>query len=97
MSDQIEHIALSVGNIDAAVAWYQSSFDCELISKTISRAVLQFSNCKLVLVLPSQERSHLAFIKEDAESYGKLTPRGDENPSTYVSDPAGNIIKLFGR
>ncbi|MCB0345214.1 MAG: hypothetical protein KDD66_08845 [Bdellovibrionales bacterium] len=95
MKDSIEHIAINVADIDSAVEWYISSFDCELTAKTAQKAVISFANCKLVLVLPSIERQHTAFVKRDAATYGELTPRGNEAPSTYVSDPAGNIIKLF--
>lgn len=95
MADSLEYLALNVSDIDSAVAWYTSSFDCTVASKSADRALLQFANVKLQLVLPSSERPHAAFIKADAASFGELRSRGDEQPSTYVSDPAGNIIKLL--
>ena len=93
--DSVHSLAVQVANIDQAVAWYTSSFNCNVIQKEITRAELEFENTKLVLTLPSQEPRYVAFGKDNAESYGTLKDRGDGHPSTYLSDPTGNIVKLI--
>ena len=95
--DSVRHVALSVSNLDSAIEWYQTSFSCEVISRAKTKAVLQFANLRLVLVLPSSEQAHVAFEKTDAASYGELKDRGDGAPSTYVSDACGNLVKLVAK
>ena len=92
--DTLRHVTLSVANIEDSIAWYTSSFSCEVVSQTARKAVLKFNNVMLVLVLPSSELSHIAFLKDDAETFGELKERGDGIRSTYVSDPSGNLVKL---
>jgi catechol 2,3-dioxygenase-like lactoylglutathione lyase family enzyme len=93
--DPLHHIAISVADVAAAVSWYTTSFKCKVISQDIKKAVLEFSNTTLVLVLPSQEPPHLAFEKNNAEEFGELKSRGDGYQSTYLSDPTGNVVKLL--
>jgi catechol 2,3-dioxygenase-like lactoylglutathione lyase family enzyme len=92
--DSVDHVALQVHDLDLAVNWYVSSFRCEVLMRTSTQAVLQFSNIKVVLVLPSQQQSHLAFNRLDAGSFGELHPHLEGQLATAVADPSGNIIEL---
>ncbi len=93
--DEIDHVAVVVADIENSVAWYTSSFACEveMLDKTV--AVLRFRNLKLVLVLPSQQRAHVGYKKSDAATYGEITPRPDGISSTFVADPTGNMVELI--
>ena len=93
--DTVGHVAINVANLEQAVHWYTTSFSCEVISRSPKRVILQFANVRVSLVLPSLEPPHIAFCKSDAASFGELTDRGDGAPSTLLSDPTGNIVKLF--
>ena len=90
----INHITICVSNIEQAVNWYQTSFACELIRYEPTMAILEFANLKLVLALPSQERPHLAFDRDNAESFGELKEMNDGSLGTYIADPTGNIVEL---
>jgi catechol 2,3-dioxygenase-like lactoylglutathione lyase family enzyme len=90
----INHITICVSNIEQSVNWYQSSFTCELIKYEPTFAVLEFENLKLVLSLPSLERPHIAFNKDNAESFGELKEMKDGSMGTYIADPTGNIVEL---
>lgn len=92
--DSIHHIALHVADLEVATKWYETSFKCERLYADRSQAVLQFHNIQLVLVLPSSEQPHVAFLKENAETFGELFPTKTGESSTVVSDPTGNIVEL---
>ncbi len=93
--DRIDHIAISVSDVKAAVEWYTSKFNCRIKYQDESWAYLGFDNINLALVIPGQHPSHLAFIREDAEDYGTLKTHRDGTKSCYLSDPAGNSIEIM--
>lgn len=90
----VDHITINVANIEQSIAWYQSSFSCEVVFQSTTQAQLAFANVKVSLVLPSQQRPHLALLKPDAASFGSLRQQPEGIHSTMVSDPTGNIIEL---
>lgn len=94
--DSIHHIAIHVADLARAVHWYTTSFECEVSYQDKTQAVLEFANCKLVLVLPSQQPPHVAFPRRDASTLGELLLRPDGLYSTYLSDPTGNVVEVIG-
>lgn len=92
--DQVHHIALPVADISQSIAWYQSSFSCELAYQDATQAILQFNNIRIVLVLPSQQRMHIAYLRDDAETLGELREQVDGIQSTFVADPTGNPVEI---
>ncbi|PWU02761.1 MAG: VOC family protein [Candidatus Melainabacteria bacterium] len=95
--DAIDHVAISVNDIGAAVAWYTKQFSCTVDYQDESWAFLNFDNIRLALVIPSQHPAHLAFKVSDAEQYGPLETHRDGSRSVYVKDPAGNAVELLDR
>lgn len=93
--DAIDHIAISVKDIGSAVEWYQKHFKCEVTYQDDTWAFLSFGNIKLALVIPEQHPPHLAFVSEQAESYGTLKPHRDGTRSLYVNDPSGNSVEIM--
>jgi len=92
--DTIHHIALTVADIDDSVRWYQTSFSCEVIHQEARLAILQFANIQLTLVLPSLQNTHIAYIRDDAETLGELREQVDGSQSTFVADPTGNPVEI---
>ena len=92
--DHLHHIAINVADLKAAVKWYQSSFNCEIIFEGRTEVQLQFANTILCLILPSQERPHVAFLRHDAHTIGELRPRNNGVESTFIADPTGNTIEI---
>ena len=90
----VDHVSISVANIVESVNWYQTSFECEVLLQEPGLAVLRFQNVKLILTLPSHERPHVAFERNDADSFGALKEMRDGSIGTYISDPTGNIVEL---
>lgn len=95
MEDKINHICLNVTNLDGAVKWYQTSFDCKLVSQNETSAVLRFKNIDLHLCFISQVPPHLGFIKKDAASFGELKQNQEGKKSCYVSDATGNLVEII--
>jgi len=92
---KVDHVAVNVVDLEKSIKWYQMSFDCELLSREKTQAVLQFANIRLVLTLPSLEPSHLAYERIDAAALGELRERGEGIRSTFLSDPTGNVVEIM--
>lgn len=93
--DAIDHVALSVSNIEEAAAWYQQHFCCRVVYQDETWAMLQFANTRLALVLPDRHPPHLGFYKAKAKDFGLLKPHRDGTASVYVTDPAGNSVEIL--
>jgi catechol 2,3-dioxygenase-like lactoylglutathione lyase family enzyme len=93
--DTIDHFAIAVADLNAASQWYQTSFKCEEIYRDTKQIILQFENIKLALVLPSQERPHLAIERSDADTFGSLRDLASGVKSCFISDPTGNPVELI--
>jgi catechol 2,3-dioxygenase-like lactoylglutathione lyase family enzyme len=91
----IDHIAIPVTDISAAVDWYKSRFQCEVKYQDPTWALLGFANIQLALVIPSQHPAHIGFVTDRAEAFGTLKTHRDGTRSCYVNDPAGNAIEML--
>jgi catechol 2,3-dioxygenase-like lactoylglutathione lyase family enzyme len=97
MSDlnAIDHIAIPVTDVAAAVDWYTNRFQCEVKYQDATWALLGFANVSLALVIPSQHPAHIGFVTAQAGTFGELKTHRDGTRSCYVSDPAGNAIEML--
>jgi catechol 2,3-dioxygenase-like lactoylglutathione lyase family enzyme len=93
--DRIDHVAVSVRDIDRAVDWYTRSFRCRVTYRDPTWAFLEFDNLKLALVVPEQHPPHIAFVSPNAETFGPLRTHRDGTRSTYLADPAGNSVEIM--
>ena len=92
----INHLAIPVNDVAAAVDWYRQNFQCQIKYQDATWALLQFSNLQLAFVIPEQHPPHLAFDHPEAEKYGPLKTHRDGTRSCYIHDPAGNAVELMG-
>ncbi|MCS6884284.1 MAG: VOC family protein [Acidobacteriota bacterium] len=95
MLDKLDHVAVSVTDIAAAVNWYKSKFNCNVVYQDDTWAMLEFSNARLALVIPEQHPPHVAVVRSDAEIFGNLTTHRDGTRSVYVRDPFGNAVEVM--
>jgi catechol 2,3-dioxygenase-like lactoylglutathione lyase family enzyme len=93
--DAVDHVALPVSDIGEALDWYSCNFQCEVQYQDDTWALVQFSNIKLALVIPSQHPPHLGLVTSKAADFGSLKPHRDGTRSVYVTDPAGNSLELL--
>lgn len=93
--DQIDHIAVQVQDIAAAVDWYAHTFKCTIEYQDPTWAMLNFSNIKIALVLPRQHPPHIGIIRQDAQAFGTLKTHRDGTESCYVTDPSKNVLEVL--
>jgi catechol 2,3-dioxygenase-like lactoylglutathione lyase family enzyme len=95
LADRIDHIAVTVADLEQAIRWYTSSFACQLLQHDRTQATLRFDNIDLVLTLPSSLPGHLAFCRRDAATLGELHELADGRRSTLIADPAGTPVEII--
>ncbi|QDU62855.1 Glyoxalase-like domain protein [Planctomycetes bacterium Pan216] len=95
--DEIDHVAIEVKDIAETVSWYTDRFQCEVVYRDNTWAMLEFGNIRLAFVSSGQHPPHLGFVREDAEEFGTLETHRDGTRSTYIADPSGNAIELLAK
>ena len=93
--DRLDHVAVVVPDIAAAVTWYTTNMRCEVKYQDQTWAMLKFANTGLALVTAGQHPSHLGFATDNAEQYGELKTHRDGTRSCYIYDPAGNAVEML--
>ncbi len=98
------HIALEVGDIDEALAFYGRLFDFELRGKSQTSAFIDLGDQFLALqkgrTQPADDGRHLGLVVDDKEAVRKaLAEAGIEPlPGRFLDflDPWGNRIEIVG-
>ena len=93
--DAIDHVAIAVSDVAAAVDWYRGQFRCEVAYQDDTWALLTFANVRLALVIPEQHPPHLGLVSPHAEDFGALKTHRDGTRSCYVKDTSGNAIEIL--
>ena len=93
--DKIHHIAIEVNSIEDTIKWYKEHSNCEVSYQDNTWALLKYDNISLALVLPDTHPPHIAFVKENAEKYGKLKLHRDGTSSVYIKDPSNNSVEML--
>lgn len=91
----IDHVAIPVTDIQAAVDWYTGTFRCEVKYQDETWALLKFANIQMALVISSQHPAHIGFVSAHAERFGELKTHRDGTRSVYIQDPAGNPVEVL--
>jgi catechol 2,3-dioxygenase-like lactoylglutathione lyase family enzyme len=91
----IDHIAISVGSIPEAVAWYTEKFSCQVAYQDDTWAMLCFGNIRLALISGGPHPPHIGLMRPDAEQFGELRPHRDGTRSVYLQDPFGNWVEIL--
>jgi catechol 2,3-dioxygenase-like lactoylglutathione lyase family enzyme len=100
----INHVAIEVGDIDEALAWYGKIFDFNLRGKGERNAFIdmgdQFVNLTRVpdYHVTGQERRHIGFVVDDRSRIIELAKaagaRFVEGPFLDFLDPWGNRLEI---
>ncbi len=101
----INHVAIEVGNIDEALAWYGRIFDFALRGKGEHNAFIdmgdQFINMTLVRdqAVSGVEKRHIGFVVDDRSQVIALAKaagaRFVEGPFLDFLDPWGNRLEII--
>ena len=92
--DTVDHVAVSVKNVQETVDWYSKNFDCTVKFQDETWALVEFANIRLAFVLPEQHPPHLALLGDPAQ-YGQPKTHRDGTRSVYLKDPSGNDIEIL--
>ena len=95
--DFIDHIAVEVKNVDAAVKWYSEKFNCNVKYQYKTWAMLSFQNISIALVSPGEHPAHFAVVKESLTNDVKIKYHRDGIGYVYSNDLDNNIIELVDR
>lgn len=98
------HVALEVGDIDAALAFYGRIFDFELRSKSATAAFIDLGDQFIALqkgrTQPADDGRHFGLVVDDKEAVREaLADAGVEplpGPFLDFLDPWGNRIEIVG-
>ena len=98
------HVALEVGDIEAALAFYGSLFDFELRSKSDSMAFIDLGDQFIALqkgrTQSSDDGRHLGLVVDDKEAARKALRDANvetlPGPFLDFRDPWGNRIEIVG-
>src|ERR1700676_4586654 len=98
------HVALEVGDIEAALAFYGRIFDFELRSKSDSMAFIDLGDQFIALqkgrTQPADDGRHFGLVVDDKETARKalkaagVTPL--DGPFLDFRDPWGNRVEIVG-
>jgi lactoylglutathione lyase len=98
----LNHVALEVGDIDEALAFYRRFFDFELRGKSATSAFIDLGDQFLALqkgrTQPADEGRHFGLVVDDKDAVRKaLTDAGIQplpGPFLDFLDPWGNRIEI---
>ena len=101
----VNHVAIEVGNIDEALAWYAQIFDFTLRGKGERNAFIdmgdQFVNMTLVpdYAAKGEEKRHIGFVVDDRSRIVELakaaSARFVDGPFLDFLDPWGNRLEII--
>lgn len=98
------HVALEVGDIEAALAFYRRLFDFELRSKTDTMAFIDLGDQFIALQLgrrqPEDDGRHFGLVVDDKEAVRSALEEAEVEvlPGRFLDfrDPWGNRIEIVG-
>ena len=92
LADAIDHIAITVNNVEEAVEWYTGHFKCAVVYQDETWPYLEFANIRLAMVVASEHPSHIGFAVENASKYGVLTTHRDG--TSQFMGTCRNIVEM---
>ena len=93
--DSIDHIAISVADIDRALKWYMRRFSAKIVYQDDTWAMIEFANVKLALVVEEQHPPHIALSSNYQYPQGKYKTHRDGSVSCYLKDVDDNVLELM--
>lgn len=94
---KLDHIAITVKEIEKSVNWYVRKFNASVLYKDESWAMLSIGDAKIALTLDSQHPPHFAFKVDSVNDIpsNDLGVHRDCSIYSYISDPDGNVVEVL--
>lgn len=99
---EMDHVAIVVADIPAAVAWYEAETGAQVLYADDTWAFLRLGQGKLALVSAHQHPPHVA-VRVGTEQLSALAAKHnkpidvhrDGTQGFYFDDPDGNVIEVI--
>jgi catechol-2,3-dioxygenase len=99
---ELDHVAVQVTDIPAAVHYYTQTFEAQVLYADDTWAFLRMGQGKLALVKAEQHPPHVAVrvdlpsLERAAAQAGKpIDKHRDGTQGIYLDDPDGNVLELI--
>lgn len=92
----LDHIAVSVENIENSVSWYCKNLNAKVRYKDETWAMLSIGDTKIALTIGNTHPPHIAFSVSSTSLFpkgSKISTHRDESKYFYQKDPDGNTIE----
>ena len=95
MERKIDHVAVTVTNIERSIKWYEDNLDAEVIYSDDTWAIMKAGDIKIALMIGDKHKPHIAFRVEDMHAFdqSEIGIHRDGVIYVYKEDPDGNCIE----
>ena len=95
MERKIDHVAVTVTNIERSIKWYEDNLDAEVIYSDDTWAIVKAGDIKIALMIGDKHKPHIAFRVEDMHAFdqSEIGIHRDGVIYIYKEDPDGNCIE----
>jgi catechol 2,3-dioxygenase-like lactoylglutathione lyase family enzyme len=93
----LHEVAVRVGDVDRAVAWYSEHFGCELVERRERSAVVALGAARLRLCGFDEAPPLLSIVAPNVAERGPSARRPDGVRALLLTDPWGNALEVVDR
>ena len=88
----LDHVAICVTDVQAAVDWYTDKYDCLEVYSDDSWGMVEIGSLKIAFILKGTHPPHIA-LKQDTAVPDEAKLHRDGSRYIYDTDPDGNVIE----
>ena len=95
MEHKIDHVAITVTNIERSIKWYKENLDVEVLYSDETWAIVKAGDTKIALMVGNKHKPHIAFRVKDMHAFdqSEIGIHRDGVIYIYKEDPDGNCIE----
>ena len=95
MEYKIDHVALTVTDIENSIKWYKDNLDAAVLYSDETWAIMKVADTKIALMIGDKHKPHIAFKVEDLSQFemDEIGMHRDGVMYVYKEDPDGNCIE----
>ena len=94
---KLDHIAITVKDIEKSLNWYTRKFNASVLYKDDTWGMMEIAGTKIALTLKSQHPPHFAFSVDSVDDIpsSEMGVHRDASIYSYISDPDGNVVEVL--
>jgi len=90
---KLDHVAISVTNIQNSIDWYVKEFNALVEYHDTTWAMMNISGTKIALIKSNYHKPHIAFTQDAVSPPEDAKTHRDGSKYIYTEDPDGNMIE----